>query len=318
MGNTESHSQPCKIEDIENTKKQKNKQYYFDKYNWVPSVPGFEYKILDETTVKRKFNITDDQKLAGYIDLRTSFPQIQNINNLPFNPIISVTYLLHYQLLKNKLPIFPPSALFIYKNIEYYREVKSLFSFDSIFKSIQNYGFCSENDIPSILNNLNCVLDQKLLEKSCAFKFIDVYKVEQKLETIKTILSNEYPILVGLTVFYDLSTIDSYMWMPDEKLDKKLGGLSIVLVGYIDERQMFIAATTFGKSCGTNGFIMIPYDYIVNNNYTGELFTVDFKKERVEGYINQRKEMVNLQKDVKIQKDNKEKYEKDTFGLLFR
>jgi hypothetical protein len=316
MGNTESHSVPCSIEKTDDTKKPSTRQCYFDKYNWVPSLPGFEYPTLNMVALKRKFNL--DSELAGYVDLRTSFPQIRSIDSLPFNPIISVTYLLHYQLLKNKLPIFPPSAMYIYKNMEYYRDIKSLFSFDGIFKSIQNYGFCSENDISTTASNLNRTIDQKLLEKSCAFKFIEVYKVEQELEVIKTLLSNEFPILVGFTVFYDLGTIDAYMWIPDKELDKKIGGLTVVLVGYIEERQMFIAATTFGKYCGTNGFIMIPYEYILNKDYTGELFTLDFKKERVEGYINQRKEMVNLQQDAVIQQDNKKQYQQDSFGGLFR
>ena len=42
------------------------------------------------------------------------------------------------------------------------------------------------------------------------------------------------------------------------------------------------------------------------------------KRERVEGYINQRKEMVNLQKNVEIKVKNKKVYEKDIFGDLFR
>ena len=46
--------------------------------------------------------------------------------------------------------------------------------------------------------------------------------------------------------------------------------------------------------------------------------TLDFKRERVEGYINQRKEMVNLQNNVEIKVQNKKVYEKDTFGDLFR
>ena len=316
MGNTESHAVPCSIDKSDDTKIEKTRQCYFDKYNWIPSLPGFEYTTLNSESLKRKFSQESD--LPGYVDLRTSFPQIRSIDSLPFNPIISVTYLLHFKLLKNKLPIFPPSAMYIYKHIEYYRDVKSLFSFDSIFKSILNYGFCSENDIPTTPSNLNVKIDQKLLEKACAFKFLEVYKVTQELESIKILLSNDCPILVGFTVFYDLGTIDSYLWIPDKQIDKKLGGLTVVLVGYIEERNMFIAATTFGKYCGTNGFIMIPYDYILNKDYTGELYTLDFKKERVEGYINQRKEMVNLQKDVKIHQDNKKQYQEDSFGGLFR
>ena len=126
---------------------------------------------------------------------------------------------------------------------------------------------CSENDLATIPDNINKELPNQLLEKSGAFKFIEVYRVKQELEVIKTLLKHEVPILVGFTVYYDLSTIESYMWLPDEKMDKKLGGISMVLVGYIEEREMFIAATTFGNNYGTNGYIMIPYEYILSQKY---------------------------------------------------
>ena len=315
MGSAESHHETCTIEESQEFK-YKKRDYYFDKYNWIPSFAGFEYDTLEMSHLRRKYDLTDE--LPGYIDLRTSFPQIQSLNNLPFNPIISVVYILHYQLLKNKLPIFPPSIMFIYKNISFYNNVKCLFSFESIFDSIKSAGFCSENDLATIPDNINKELPNKLLEKSGAFKFIEVYRVKQELEVIKTLLKHEVPILVGFTVYYDLSTIESYMWLPDEKMDKKLGGISMVLVGYIEEREMFIAATTFGNNYGTNGYIMIPYEYILSEKYTSELFVVDFKKERVEGYITQRKEMVNLQNNRKVVNENKKQYEKDSFGGLFK
>jgi len=313
MGAEQSHDSSCSIEKEDNNIR---KQYFYDKYNWVPSLPGFEFDTLNLNTLKRKFDCSEE--LTGYIDLRTSFPQIQSIDNLPFNPIISVVYVLHYQLLKNKLPIFPPSTMYIYRNANYYKEIVSLFSFEIIFNSIMNYGFCSENEFPTNKTNLTQKIDNKLMEKACAFKFLDVYKVEQNLEVIQRLLSNDYPVLVGISVYYDLTNVDSYMWLPDEKLDKKLGGTTFVLVGYIKERNMFIAATTYGKYYGTNGFVLIPFDYILNPKYTGELYTLDFKKERVEGYINQRKEMVNLQNNREIQQVNKKQYQQDSFGNLFR
>jgi hypothetical protein len=314
MGASESHESTCTIEDTQELKNKKD--YYFDKYNWIPSFAGYEYNTLDMSHLKRKYDLSD--KLPGYIDLRTSFPQIQSLQNLPFNPIISVIYILHYQLLKNNLPIFPPSAMFIYHNITFYHNVKCLFSFESIFNSVKSYGFCSENDFPTTSDNLNKSLNNKLLEKSGAFKFIEVFKVKQELDILKTLLKHEVPILVGFTVYYDLSNIDSYMWLPDESIDKKLGGLSMVLVGYIDEREMFIAASTFGNHYGTNGYIMIPYEYILSDKYTSELYVLDFKKERVEGYITQRKEMVNLQNDRTIHNENKKQYKQDSFGNLFK
>ena len=53
-----------------------------------------------------------------------------------------------------------------------------------------------------------------------------IENILKQSENIKTILQNEYPILVGFSVYYDLSSIDSYMWMPDKSEDKKLGGLT--------------------------------------------------------------------------------------------
>lgn len=328
MGNTESHQDAYKLEN-----EQSNlitKKYYFDKYNWVPSLPGHEYLTIDNTFIKRKFghsehdfiaaaqHLSDNNIQSGYVDLRTNFPQIISMDNLPINPIISVVYMLHYQLLKNKLPIFPPSSIYIYKNIEYYKDVNSLFSFEVIFNSIKNHGFCSESELATNELNLGVKISNSLREKACAFKFIDVYKVLQNKETIKQLLMNEMPILIGFTVYYDMITVDNYMWMPDERSDKKLGGLTGVLVGYIEERKMFIMATTFGKSFGASGYILIPYDYVLSPKYTSELFTIDFKKERVEGYINQRKEMINLQNNVELKIENKQQYSQNSFGGLFK
>ena len=180
--------------------------------------------------------------------------------------------------------------MYIYRNIEFYRNVKSLFNFEIIFNSIKINGFCSENEFPTCDENLNINISNKLQEKACAFKYIEVYKVKQDIDTIKILLKNEYPLVIGFSVYYDLSGIDSYMWMPDKDEDTKLGGLTGVIVGYIEERKMFIMATTFGKYFGT-GYIMIPYDYVLDHRLvTGEIYTLDFKKERVEGYVAQRKE----------------------------
>ncbi len=294
-----------------------NQIFYNERYNLIPSFPGFEFKYLDMITLKRKFNLANE--LPNYIDLRNNFPQIQNMNQFPFNPIISVVYLLHYQLLRsNSLPIFPPSAMFIYRNIKFYKNVKSLLSLESIFMSIKENGICSENQFPTTNENLVNEISGKLYEQSNAFKFIDIYRVEQNLETLKALLNNKYPLLIGFSVYYDLNNIETYMWMPDEQIDKKLGGISGVLVGYIEERKMFIMASTFGQTFGQNGYILIPYDYVLNKNLTYEIYTLDFIKERVEGYINQRKEIVNLENNIVVKKENNKKYKQDDFGSLFR
>ena len=312
MGNSESHVESEKVNHSENLTKTNN--FYFDKYNLIPSLPGHEYSTINLDVLKKKYNI--DEKIDDYIDLRSSFPNIIDMSNFPFNPIISVVYVLHASLLKNRLPIFPPSAMYIYRNITYYKNVKSLLCFDVVFDSIKNFGFCSESEFHMIPENLNGDIPPRIKDKALAFKFLKIYKVEQELETIQHLLKNKYPILVGLTIYYDLTKISSYMWMPDPNQDKKLGGLAGVIVGYINERKMFIMACTFGEYFGTAGFILVPYDYILNPEYTFEMYTVDFDSDRVEGYINQRKQMISLE-NRSVKELNKQEYNKDMFSSLF-
>ena len=291
-----------------------NKQYS-PKYNLIPSHPGHEYETITLSTLKKKYEVGEVEKLDKYVDLRGSFPNIINISNIPFNPIGCISYLLHYSLLKNNLPVFPPSMMYIFNNIQFYPNVSSLLNYDSIFQSIQDNGFCSENELRTNEANIGISASEKTREKAMAFKFINIYKVENNINTIKVLIKHKYPILIGITVYYDMSNIDTYLWMPDKNQDRKLGGLGGVIVGYIDERKMFIVASTFGENFANSGYMLIPYDYIMNENYTFEKYILDFNADRVNGYISQRREMVSL--ETKPKTEIKQVYEKNMFDNLF-
>ena len=114
----------------ENMNKPVIKKQYKSKYNLIPSHPGHEYESITHNILKRKYDVNDDSIKDKYVDLRNNFPNIINISNIPLNPIACVSYILHYSLLKNNLPIFPPSLMYIYNNIQYYPNVTSIMCFD--------------------------------------------------------------------------------------------------------------------------------------------------------------------------------------------
>jgi hypothetical protein len=292
--------------------------YYKIEYNWVPSFTGANWAIWNKVLIDRKFNTSDP--LPTYVDLRNQFPLIRTMHPFPINPILSVIYILEYQLVKNGLPVFPPSALYIYKNMFYYPGVHSIMSFETIFNSILNNGICSENDYGTTQKNLEdpTPFSNKLVEKARAFQFIEINRVEQSEEIIKTLLKNKIPVLCGLIVYYDLKQIDTHMWKPDHTMDQKKGGIAGVIVGYIDERKLFIMSTTYGTTFGMSGFVFVPYEYILDPEYTMELYTINFNRDRVEGYINQHKDMVVLQNNKKEMKENQKKYKKDELGGIFK
>jgi hypothetical protein len=313
------------VQDLDNNKTKNNNEivkykntYFKDQYNWIPSFASINYLQWNKTNLDRRFDTT--QELPNYIDLRNDFPTIRSMFPYPFNPIISVLYILHYQLVKNGLPVFPPSAMYTYKNMFFYKNVSSIMSFETIFNSILNNGICSENDYATNDTHFEDTtsFDNKLVEKARSFQFIEIHRVEHKLEVIKTLLKNRIPILCGLVVYYDIKLVDTHMWLPDHNTDDKLGGIAGVIVGYIEERKVFIMSTTYGQTYGMSGFIFIPYDYILNPSYNMEMYTLDFNKERVDGYIHQHRDMVVLQNKKSEKVENEKKFKRDDFGGIFK
>jgi len=292
MGNTSSS--PVEEKDI---------THFNTKYNWVPSFPMREYTTISEQNItKCVVNPYVDTK--KYVDLRNNFPPVLDIGNIPVHTIASVCSVIHYQLIKNKLPIFPPSRLFIYKNLGYYPDVHSIIPYESVFKSIEKYGICSEVDFPYIIENLNITPSSKNYKIAEAFKFIDVYKITNKLEIIKTFLQDGKPLLIGMVLYYDLNNITDRLWLPDLTIDKRIGGISGIIIGYVDDRQQFIVKLELGDYMGLSGYVSVPYEYIVNTDLVPEIYYIDLCKMRVEGYMSQYKELISLQQNSVNKKIN--------------
>ena len=264
--------------------------HYSKRYNLVPSYKNDTYEVMDKNFFNNK-----NTDLPGFIDLRKSFPSIIEVKTLPFNTLACVSYLLEYSLLKNDLAVFPPSLMFIYKHCKFFNGVSDLISFETIFKSIRSKGFCIETEFRTNKNNLSCEsIPNNLYEKAIPYKFIKVYRVLNNLTDIKTVLLNEYPILIGFSVYSKLSRISDKLWIPDHNTEQNMGGIGGVLVGFMEERKLFIMAQTYGKNFGQNGYILVPYEYILNKNYTFEMYALDVDKKRVNGYLNHNKPVVSL------------------------
>ena len=293
MGSSLSTIDTIDISLLQNCHNKDKQHYYINKYNLIPSFPNSKHKVITETTIKHLLNIEVDSE-TNYIDFRNNFPEIININTLPFNPIACIVYCLHYSLLELNLPIFPPSQIYIYRHCFFYKDIPGLLSFEIIFNAIKNYGICSENDMKTSIEHLSTTIRPELIESAKKFRFLKVYRIEQSLGVIRNVLRNKRPILIGMNINYKLENISDTLWMPSSDEKEVLGGLGGVLVGFIEEREVFIMAQTFGSQFGLSGFVMVPYKFIINRDYIYELYTLGFDKTRVEGYINSSKQVIDL------------------------
>ena len=280
-----------------------NSNFIFNKkYNLIPSFPLKEYNKVNINNVSKYLN-SDFDKEKQYIDLRSICPPVLDIKDIPLHPIASICSILNFQLNKNKLPLFPPSILFIYHNCFFYPNVSSILSYEIIFKSIEKFGFCSEIDYEYTIDNLNNKPPNNIYKMAESFKFIDVLRIDNNLDLLKQYLQDEKPLLITLVLYYDLNIIIDKMWLPDLSCDKKIGAISGIIVGYSDSRESFIVKMAYGKNFGISGYITIPYKYILDIELVHEIYYLDLKKNRIEGSINQNREVRSLENKIKNEKN---------------
>jgi len=275
----------------------KSLDYFSKKYNWVLSYPMTKYTEINNENFSKILNNIDTSE-KKYIDLRVNCPPILNIHDIPVHPIASVCSMLNYQLNKNGLPTFPPSRLFIYHNCNYFPNVNSIISFESVFKSIEKYGFCSEIDFLYNKDNLVVLPSQKNYQVAEAFKFLSIYRIVNDIELIKIMLKHEMPLLIGIVLYTDLLNVIDKLWVPDLSIDKKIGGTTALIVGYSDDRECFFLKFGYGKEFGSSGYIMMPYNYLINKNLVPEIYYIDLKKNRINGFINQRRKTISLENRI--------------------
>jgi len=287
--------------------------YFNKKYNWIPSFPMKEYDTITNDNIAKYINTTFELSKT-YIDLRVNSPPILNIGDLPLHPIATVVSMINYQLNQNKLPLFPPSRLFIYKNCGFYPDVSSVITYEMIFKSIEKFGFCSEVDFPYIEDNLYTMPSSRDYKIAESFKFISIFKVNNELKLLKTFLQNDKPLMIGMVLYYDLIKIVDKLWIPDLSIDNRIGGITGLIVGYSDDRECFIVKMAFGKSFGISGYVMVPYNYVIDKELVPEIYYLDLKKNRIEGFINQKRDVISLNDHKNFKKYNDDSSYKSIFN----
>ena len=142
---------------------------------------------------------------------------------------------------------------------------------------INDYKFCNEKLWHYSDDNLTkqpvfgCYLDANSYDKLT----IKYTKLEHTIEAIKTALSLEHPVAIGIAVFSSFDNEQNgLIKTPDPQKDKFIGGHCILLVGYNDDKKNFIFLNSWGESWGDKGFGYIMYDYVENQDICGDMYAI--------------------------------------------
>jgi hypothetical protein len=194
----------------------------------------------------------------------------------------SVAGCLRFACMKNDNISFSPSRLFIYYNgrtFENYSVSEDTgLTIEDGYKSVSKYKVCTEAQWPYSADKVfdtplpECYVEaQKLVAE---FKY---YILDQDLITLKHCIYLGYPISFGIMLYESFDSEEAYtkgnIHFPNKQTEQMLGGHALTIVGYDDNKQIFIVANSWGSTWGDKGFCYIPYSYILDNNFSSDFCT---------------------------------------------
>ena len=141
-------------------------------------------------------------------------------------------------------------------------------------KVVAKYGVSDEKFWPYLVTKVTdrpnaLAYKDALLHQGLAYRKIDSTQPVQ----IKAALAEGLPVVFGSTLYsnsYDLIE-GTTMRMPDLN-GSVVGGHAMAIVGYNDDKRMFLVRNSWGKGWGMNGHHWMPYDYICNLQLTDDVW----------------------------------------------
>jgi C1A family cysteine protease len=217
------------------------------------------------------------------IDLRRTdfFPEIYNQGRTNACTGFSIAAALEYGRRREKLSDFAPSKLFIYYNGRSY-DGNSVGKDDGAqlrdgMKAIADFGATTETTWPfdetKVLTKPN---DESF--SSAKPNIIKQYsRILTTLKDVQAALSRGIPIIFGLFIFenFDASEVreNGIIAMPK---GKHIGDHAMLIVGIKD--KYIISRNSWGDNWGESGYCYIPFEYIFNDAWAGDLWVIDVAK----------------------------------------
>jgi C1A family cysteine protease len=137
-------------------------------------------------------------------------------------------------------------------------------------KALVKYGICDEALWP--YTKLDLYLEPPpICWKSGLTHKISSYTHLRTLEDMKECLDGGSPFIFGLAVYesFELTDSSGYVVMP-KPYEKLLGGHALVILGYLEDKKVFIGRNSWGSSWGDHGYFYLPYEFMMDKELCSE------------------------------------------------
>jgi GH25 family lysozyme M1 (1,4-beta-N-acetylmuramidase) len=256
------------------------------RYGWKPDLPDqrdHSYAVPSQVL----------KSISGMVDLRPQCPPVYDQGPIGSCTANAIAAALEFDMIKQNLPAFTPSRLFIYYNE---RNLEGTVALDAGayirdgIKCVASQGDCPENEWtydatpaeqPSNLfppgakaamaPSPQCYADA-IFHKALSYQSVD-----QNLADMKGCLSSGYPFVFGFTVYpsFESDEVARNGVVPMPGADESsIGGHAVMVVGYDDRQNMFIVRNSWGPEWGMAGYFYMPYAYLLDDNLANDFWTI--------------------------------------------
>lgn len=213
--------------------------------------------------------------LPPSFDLRTKFTEPivfdqKSVGSCTANAS-ALAYMFH--LIKQKIPVFTPSRLFIYANSRILQGTP--LSEDSgadlrlVMSAIKNQHVCPENVWPYIEAKFSVKPSAAAYAAATKHKAFQYLAVSQTSNDIKKTLLSGDAIVFGFQVYEsfesDAVAKTGIVPIPDTTKEQYLGGHAVTLIGWDDSKKAFLVQNSWGEDTfGLKGCCWMPYEFILS------------------------------------------------------
>ena len=245
-------------------------------YGWLPDLPDqrdFQYAIVRHAALA--------QPAPPLVDLRAQCPPVYDQGSLGSCTANAIAGAFQFELMKQKLPVFNPSRLFIYYNervLEGQVKVDSGAQLRDGVKSVATLGVCDETLWPYSVSKFATKPTKSLYTKALKNKALQYTRLNNTaINELKTCLAGGNPFVFGFTAYQsfegDAVAKSGVLPMPSNT-ESVIGGHAVMAVGYDDQKKAFIVRNSWGNNWGLKGYFYMPYDYITSTNLADDFWTI--------------------------------------------
>src|SRR3989442_5847176 len=213
-------------------------------------------------------------------DLRPRCPGVYDQGMLGSCTANAIGGAIEFDRLKQTLPDFVPSRLFIYYNE---RVIEGTINSDSGaqirdgIKTVASLGVCPEPDWPYDITKFTQKPPAKAYADAVTDRAVSYQSLVQDVNQMKGCLASGYPFMFGFTVyesFEGAGVADSGHAPTPAPSERAIGGHAVVAVGYEDGNQWFLVSKRWWSGWGMVGYFTMPYAYLIQTGLASDFWTI--------------------------------------------